>query len=68
MTESAIRKRFTRRGYSLHKSRKAESVDNLGGYMVVDDRFNAIVAGERFDMFLEDLEEWVKEFDREESE
>jgi putative heme iron utilization protein len=28
--------------------------------MIVDDNMNAVVAGERFDLTLDDVEEWLK--------
>jgi len=36
-------------------------VDNLGGYRIVDDYTNAIVAGEKFDLDLDDVEQFIKE-------
>lgn len=55
-TESALRHRAAREGFSLRKSRARESVDNLGGWMIVDSNRNAVVAGERFDLTGEDVE------------
>ena len=55
-----LRRLARRGGYSLHKSRAGFSADNLGDFMVVDDSRNFIVAGERFDMTLDDVEEWLK--------
>lgn len=54
-TESALRHRAAREGFSLHKSRQQESVDNLGGWMIVDPNYNTVVAGERFDLSDEDV-------------
>ena len=57
--EARLRRLARRGGYSLRKSRAGFSIDNLGDYMIVDDNLNAIVAGERFDMSLDDVEEWL---------
>jgi hypothetical protein len=35
------------------------NLDNHGHYMIVNER-NFIVAGERFDMTLDDIERWLK--------
>jgi len=43
-------------------------VDNLGGYRIVDDYTNAIVAGEKFDLDLDDVEQFIKEAHAEEQE
>lgn len=58
--EARLRRLARCGGYSLHKSRAGWSLDNLGDFMVVDDNLNSIVAGERFDMTLDDVEEWLK--------
>ena len=65
ITEKAEENRYRRilrkQGYLLKKSRRGLSVDNQGGYMIVEADRNYIAAGQRFDMFLDDLKEWVKE-------
>lgn len=43
----------------MHKSRRNINPDNMGGYMVVDLCGNYIVAGSRFDLSLEDVQEWI---------
>ena len=58
--EARLRRLARSGGYSLHKSRAGFSADNFGDFMVVDDSRNFIVAGERFDMTLDDVEEWLK--------
>ena len=57
--EARLRRLARSGGYSLRKSRRGYSIDNLGGYMIVDDR-NFIVDGPRFDLSLDDVEEWLK--------
>jgi hypothetical protein len=59
LNESTIRSRARRAGYSIVKSRTAESVHNLGGHMIVDDAINGIAAGENFDLSLADVAEWL---------
>ena len=58
--EARLRRLARRGGYSLHKSRAGWSLDNFGEFMIVDDDINTIVAGERFDLSLDDVEEWLK--------
>ena len=56
--ENRIRRAAHREGMIIRKSRGMYSCDNLGGYMVINAYTNSIVAGPRFDMFLDDLEEF----------
>jgi hypothetical protein len=58
--EARLRRLARSGGYSLHKSRASISVDNLGDFMIVNDDMNAVVAGERFDLTLDDVEEWLR--------
>ncbi len=62
--EQRLRRRL-RRDYScaMRKSRKPISLNNRGGYMIVDLSLNAVIAGEQYDLSLEDIEEWMKERD-----
>ena len=57
--EQNVRRTLSKEGYSLHKSRKPISVDNLGQYMVVDCRTNAVVLGNRYDYSLNDILDWL---------
>ena len=59
--EARLRRLARRGGYSLHKSRAGYSIDNLGGYMIVDVYQNFIVDGERFNLTLDDVEVALKE-------
>jgi hypothetical protein len=59
--ESKYRRLLRRQGYLLRKSRRGLGLNNQGGYMIVDAERNYIAAGQRFEMFLDDLREWVKE-------
>jgi hypothetical protein len=58
--EARLRRLARRGGYSLRKSRAGFSGDNFGDFMIVDDDMNAVVAGDRFDLTLDDVEEWLK--------
>ena len=60
MTEKSLRRALNKAGYALHKSSAQISADNLGGYMIVDLYSNAVVDGERFDLNLEDVHQWLK--------
>ena len=60
MTEAALRGRLRRRGLALRKSRASISVDNHGGYQVLEARQNVVIAGRRFDLSLEDVAEWIR--------
>lgn len=55
--ESRLRSLARRMGYSIRKSR-AQTVhgNDLGDYMVVNDQFNGVVLGERFNATLDDIE------------
>ncbi len=53
--------RYTLRkgGCSLHKSRaRSWSYDDQCGYMIVNDHINGVVAGSRFDLTLEEVEDY----------
>jgi hypothetical protein len=62
--ERRVRRRAGRHGLSVHRSRAGQSLDNHGGYQLVDADRNWIVAGERFNLTLDDvdrfLDEWAK--------
>jgi hypothetical protein len=58
-TESALRARLRRRGYRLRKSRSVRGRDNGGGYRIVDAHANVTISGERFDLTLRDVVEWL---------
>ena len=59
--ENAVRRKLSKQGYKLSKSRMNYSINNLGGYMIIDTSFNSIVAGENYNMSLEDIEKWINE-------
>jgi hypothetical protein len=60
--EARLRRRLHTQGFALRKSRiqpENRGRNNQGGYMIVDPWLNAIVAGEHFDLLLDDVEEFV---------
>jgi hypothetical protein len=42
-------------GFDARKSRRSMSVDNWGGYMLVDPSVNVCVGGSRFDLSAEEI-------------
>jgi hypothetical protein len=54
--ESRARRIASHVGLIARKSRwRADSIDNMGGFMLVDPATNAVVAGSRFDMDAESV-------------
>ena len=59
--EDKVRRQLAAQGFTLRKSRTSTySVNNQGGYMIVDMQFNRIEAGDRYDMSLEEVEAFAK--------
>lgn len=67
VAENKVRRQLARQGYRLQKSRtdgtvrvngvyQGENGNDRGGYRIIDTNTNMIVAGERFDLSLEDVE------------
>ncbi len=59
--ERRLRKIAQKQGLLLRKSRSQLSMDNQGGYMIVDPDTNVVVAGKRFDLDLDAVEAWLGE-------
>jgi hypothetical protein len=53
--ESRVRSLARRRGCSIHRSRQAWSLDQLGHFKLVDS-LGYVVMGQRFEASLEDIE------------
>ena len=54
--EVRLRRAASKRGMRLVKSRARDiNIDNHGEFMLVDDRTNSVVAGERYNATLEQL-------------
>lgn len=60
--ENKLRRALNKAGYTLHKSRaRTINPENLGGYMIVNAYINAVVAGSRFELDIEDVQDWVQD-------
>lgn len=60
--EIKLRRWATRLGLTLHKSKKRNwTIDDYGGYMIVDPYFNRIEAGQKFDLTLDEVESFLRE-------
>ena len=61
--EQMLRRRLQKAGYVLHKSRvKNTHADDFGGYMIEDVSLNAVVSGSRFELNLDDVEDFVQNY------
>jgi len=62
--EKYLRKKAKSFGLRLIKSRSRKiNADNLGGYMIIDIKNNALVDGQRFDLSLKDVKKWINLFE-----
>jgi hypothetical protein len=60
--EARARRAAKRIGLYAKKSRwRSGSIDNFGGFMLVDPYINCVVNGERFNMSAEDVIKFCKE-------
>ena len=59
--EARARRAAKRVGLLARKSRQRRSLDNHGGFMLVEPRRNYLVAGEHFDLTAEDVIDWCRE-------
>lgn len=60
--EQKLRRTLEKLGYALTKSRKHNwSYDDQGGYMIVDNSINGVVAGSHFDLSLDDAAAWIEQ-------
>ena len=59
-SESAVRAAMRRAGFRMSKSRRRESGDNLGEFMVADEGKNCVVLGGRYDATLAACDEWLR--------
>lgn len=60
-SKKQLRTLLSKAGYQLRKGRGKTNADNLGGYMIIDANTNAVIAGSRFELTLEDVEIFIKE-------
>jgi hypothetical protein len=61
LTESAVRKRASRAGYSVSKSRDRDTPCNNVGQLMLCNASNHVVVGDRFDASLHDIAEYLQE-------
>ena len=54
-----IRRHLKKNGMRLQKSRKAISIDNVGGYQIIDNK-NIVTEGSRYDLTLDDVKNLVE--------
>lgn len=59
--ERQLRRALDKHGYSLRKSRKPLSIDNLGEYRIEDARYKTVVAGASYNLSLDDVADWLRE-------
>jgi hypothetical protein len=58
--ESRARRAARRAGYVARKSRRL-SIDNYGGFRIIEPRHNFVVAGSRFEMTAQDVIDFCEE-------
>ncbi|SKA77840.1 hypothetical protein SAMN02745178_00711 [Gemmiger formicilis] len=57
-----LRRKLNKLGYTMMKMNcRRDSIDNFGGYAIIDTEYNAIVRGTRFDLDLDDVEEFISD-------
>ena len=61
VSESRARRLAKKVGLLAKKSRRAWSIDNLGGFMLIEPFGNYVVAGSRFDLTAEDVVDYCAE-------
>ena len=60
--EARLRRLVRKEGYALSRSRwRFDSIDNFGGFRIVDQFTNCVVAGSRWDLTPAQVEEWLAE-------
>ena len=58
--EQTIREKAQRLGYRLTKRRGNIGLDNFGEYMLVWQRYNSVVMGDRYDASLDQIKEFLE--------
>ena len=62
--ESQVRRKLQKDGFILNKSRiRNTTLDDHGGYRIVNAYTNGVEAGERFDLDLDDVEKFANGID-----
>lgn len=58
--EQRLRRRATEQDLALRKSRvRTPHLDDLGGFQIIDPSLNAVIRGSRFELDLDDIEEYL---------
>jgi len=58
-TEAQLRREAAKQGYALQKSRSVYSLDNLGGYRILDLATKFVVAGSHYEMSQDNVEKFL---------
>ncbi len=62
---ASLRRRADKLGYAFRKSNwRRDSIDNLGGYQLVDVQSNLVVDGARYDLELSAVADWIEHFEK----
>lgn len=64
--ESKARRLAKKVGLSVHKSRQSLSIDNHGGFQIVDQYTNTVLDGIRFEMSADDVIAYCESRDQQE--
>lgn len=59
ISEAALRRRVRNSGFEIRKSRQSVSLNNFGGYMLVDVAHNLVLLGRYFEASLLDIDKYV---------
>ena len=60
--EQRFRRILNKNGYRLRNSRRIyPTIDDMGGYMIVDAYINGVVGGSRYDYNLNDVESFIND-------
>jgi hypothetical protein len=61
MNQNQLRHQLKKQGFKMQKSKKPLSIDNLGGYRITEMNNNSLVSGSRYELTLEDVQEFINE-------
>lgn len=64
--ERRLNRALNKLGYALHKSRRRANFDyyDEGGYIIVNPYINGCIAGPRFELTLDDVEEYLEMWEK----
>lgn len=64
-SEKKLRSLLSKAGYQLSKSRvKNSTLNNMGGYMITDTATKRVIAGNRYELQLGDVEIYARDLQR----